>query len=378
MSAIGIGAFSTPIHAQDTYLVGVSAALTGPLASAYSPVADGMRIYLDKVNAAGGINGKRVQLLIRDDQSEATKGAANVKRLLEQDNVQLLVNDSGSTTYQPTMAEARRAGMPLLFVGVCPGEVYPPTQPLFFCTNSFASHYDSRAALDFIKEAAGTADLDLGLMSQTLPIARAEIDFAEVRAKEMHMRPVDKELMPPATADFTPYSTKLYGAKPSWIWGWAAWELQTGMTESLRRLGWTGNFLGWSHIQAEDNLPSLKDTHFYTIGTNSYFFENLPIQAEIVAAAKAAGITYPASRLAEGWIAGMTIEAAFKAVGVSATSAKLASAMDGLTIDTKGLRGTPIEWSKDNHFRKHQSYRVYHWNGEGLEAIGGWRTYEVK
>jgi branched-chain amino acid transport system substrate-binding protein len=378
MSSLGIGAVSLTAHAQDAYLVGVSAALTGPLASAYSPVADGMRLYLDKVNAAGGINGKKVQLLIRDDQSEATKGAANVKRLLEQDNVQLLVNDSGSSTYQPAMAEAKRAGMPLLFVGVCPGEVYPPTQPLFFCTNSFASHYDSRAALDFIKEAAGTTDLDLGLMSQTLPIARAEIDYAEVRAKEMNMRPVDKELMSPATADFTPYSTKLNGAKPSWIWGWAAWELQTGVTESLRRLGWTGNFLGWSHIQAEDNLPGLKDPHFYTIGTNSYFFENLPIQQEIVATAKAAGIAYPASRLAEGWIAGMTIEAAFKAVGPSVTSATLATAMDGLTIDTKGLRGTPIEWSKDNHFRKHQSYRVYRWNGEKLEAIGDWRHYDVK
>jgi hypothetical protein len=76
----------------------------------------------------------------------------------------------------------------------------------------------------------------------------------------------------------------------------------------------------------------------------------------------------------------MAIEAAFKAAGAggAVTSEKLVSAMDNLTIDTKGLRGTPIEWTKTNHFRTHQSYRVYRWNGTALEAIGDWRRYDVK
>ena len=380
LTAVAVLASAGPACAEDAYVVGASAAITGPLASAYGPVIDGMRLYLDKVNASGGINGKQVRLLIRDDQSEATKGAANAKRLLEEENVQLLVNTSGSTTYQPTMAETKRAGVPLLFTGVCPTEVYPPTQPLFFCTNSFASQYDSRAALDYIKEAAGTTDVNLGLLAQTLPIARVEIDYAEQHATQMNMHPVDKEVMPVTTADFTPFATKLNAAKPDWIWAWTAWELQTGALEAIRRLGWTGKFLGWSHIQAEDELPGVKDPQFYSLGTNAYFFLGLPVQSEIVAAAKAAGITYPATRLAEGWIAGMAIEAAFKAAGAggAVTSEKLVSAMDNLTIDTKGLRGTPIEWTKTNHFRTHQSYRVYRWNGTALEAIGDWRRYDVK
>jgi branched-chain amino acid transport system substrate-binding protein len=104
LAAAGVAIFvaaglAIPSHAEDVQVVGVTAAMTGPLASAYGPVGDGMRIYIDKLNAGGGIGGKRVRLVIRDDQSDATRGAANVKRLIEEDNVQLLVNDSASTTY---------------------------------------------------------------------------------------------------------------------------------------------------------------------------------------------------------------------------------------------------------------------------------------
>jgi branched-chain amino acid transport system substrate-binding protein len=371
---------TTPSRAEDAFVVGVTAAMTGPLASAYGPVADGMRIYIDKVNAAGGVNGKPIRLVIRDDQSDATKGAANVKRLIEEDNVLLLVNDSASTTYQPTMAEVRRSEIPVLFVSVCPTEVYPPARPLMFCTNSFASRYDSRAALDYIREAAGSPDVDLGLLAQTLPIARAEIDYAEVLAKEMKLKPVDKEIMPVTTSDFTPFATKLSAAKPQWVWAWIAWDLQTGALESLRRLGWTGKFLGWSHIQAEDDLPRVKDANFYTIGTNTYYFEGLPVQTDILAAAKSAGVSYSATRLTEGWIGGMAIEAALKAASANGavTRASIARAMETLTIDTKGLRGSPINWTSTNHFRTVQSYRVHRWNGTALETVGDWRRYEVK
>ena len=371
---------AVPSHAQDALVVGVTAAMTGPLASAYGPVGDGMRIYIDKLNAAGGVNGKPVRLVIRDDQSDATKGAANVERLIEEDNVQLLVNDSASTTYQPTMAEVRRSETPVLFVSVCPTEVYPPTRPLMFCTNSFASRYDSRAALDFIKEAAGGPDVDLGLLAQTLPLARAEIDYAEVLAKEMKLKPVDKEIMPVTTSDFTPFATKIERCQAAVGMGVDRLGAADRVDQSLRRLGWTGKFLGWSHIQAEDDLPRVKDTNFYTIGTNTYYFEGLPVQKDIIAAAKTAGISYPASRLSEGWIGGMAIEAALKAASASGpvTRASVAPAMETLTIDTKGLRGTPINWTSNNHFRTVQSYRVHRWNGSGLESVGAWRRYEVK
>src|SRR5262245_35146822 len=110
-----------PAYAQEAYVVGITAALTGPPASTYAPAIEALLIYLDRVNAAGGINGKKVNLVIQDDSAEPSKAAANAKRLLTQDNAVLLINASLSSTYAPVVNEAKNAGVPLLFAAsVCP------------------------------------------------------------------------------------------------------------------------------------------------------------------------------------------------------------------------------------------------------------------
>ena len=109
-----------------------------PAGQTYAPAMEALRIYIDRVNARGGINGKKVNLVIQDDSAEPSKAAANVKKLLTQDNAVLLVNASLSSTYAPVVAESRNAGVPLLFASaVCPKEVYPPADPLQFCTTGF-------------------------------------------------------------------------------------------------------------------------------------------------------------------------------------------------------------------------------------------------
>ena len=124
-----------PAAAQDTYNIGLTGALTGPPASTYAPAAEALRIYIDGVNAAGGIQGKKINLILQDDSAEPGKATANAKKLITQDNVVLMLNASLSSTFAPVVAEAKRAGVPVLFASsVCPKEVYPPADPLQFCT----------------------------------------------------------------------------------------------------------------------------------------------------------------------------------------------------------------------------------------------------
>ena len=52
--------------------------------------------------------------------------------------------------------------------------------------------------------------------------------------------------------------------------------------------------------------------------------------------------------------------------------------MENLKIDTKGLRGGPIVWTKDNHFRTKLYYRVYQWDGGKIARVQDWKTYDVK
>src|SRR5256714_10496291 len=139
---------TVPVQGQDAYVIGVTGAMTGPPASTNAPPIEGLRLYVDRLNAAGGVNGKKVQLNIIDDQAEPSKAAANAKRLLTQDNVILLILSSLSSTYAPVVAETKRANVPLMFMGaVCPKEVYPPAEALAFCTTAYAGGYDSRATL---------------------------------------------------------------------------------------------------------------------------------------------------------------------------------------------------------------------------------------
>src|SRR5690348_5456287 len=74
-------------HAQDSYKIGVTAAMTGPGAATQAPVIEMLRIYVDRLNAKGGIHGHRINLLIEDDQAEPSKAAANATKLFRQENV---------------------------------------------------------------------------------------------------------------------------------------------------------------------------------------------------------------------------------------------------------------------------------------------------
>jgi ABC-type branched-subunit amino acid transport system substrate-binding protein len=369
-----------PAVAQDAYVVGITGALTGPPAGTYAPGVDAMRIYFDRLNKAGGINGKQVRLVIQDDSAEPGKAAANAKKLVAQDNAVLVINSSLSSTYAPVIGETKRAGVPLLFANsVCPKEVNPPADPLQFCSTAFAATYDSRAALAFIKDTA-KGPVNLGLIAMAIPVSRGEIDFADTQTGALGIKTVAKEVIPPPTPDYAPFATKIKDAGANWVFSWAPWITQVRSVEALRRQGWDGDFLTWAHLEAENELVRLKDPKLYVIGANSLFQEGLPIHKEIAAAAQAAGSKYPANQMAEGWIASQVIEAALKGAGWPATPQKVAAALGNVKVDTKGLRGGPMEWTKDNHFRTKQYYRVYRWDAakNAIVVVKDWYSYDVK
>lgn len=367
-------------HAQDSYVIGLTGALTGPPSSTYAPAVDALRVYIDRINAAGGINGKKVNLILEDDGAQASKAAANVKKLLTQDNAVLIINASLSSTYAPVVAEAKRAEVPVLFASsVCPKEVYPPADPLQFCTTAFAANYDSRATLAFIKETA-KEPVKLGLAAMAIPVSRGEIDFAETLSKEMGMTPVSKEIIPPPTADYTPFATKIKEANATWVYSWAPWVTQIRTFEALRKLDWKGDYVTWAHLESEGELARVRDGQFYVVGATAMFQDDLPIHKEIRDAATKAGLKHPAEQMAEGWIAGMTLEAVLKATAWPATPAKVLAAMENVKVDLKGLRGGPLEWSKENHFRTKQYYRVYKWDtaANKIVRVKDWVAFDVK
>jgi branched-chain amino acid transport system substrate-binding protein len=373
----------TPLSApsaQDAYLIGVSAAMTGPVAANYAPVVEAMKAYLDHVNSRGGINGKQIRVVVLDDQAQPSRAATNAKQLLAQDKVVMLLNASLSSTYAPMIAESKRAGVPLYYAGaVCPKETYPPADPLQFCSTAFGANLDSQAALAFIRNSSKES-VRLGLAAMAIPIARAEIDYAETLSKTLGMTPVEKQISPPPAPDYTPFATKLKDANPTWVWSWSPWVSQVRVFEAMRRLGWNGRYVTWAHLNAEEELARIRDGEFYVIGTNAFMEDNLPIHAEIRAVAAKAKLEHPVSYLTEGFVAGLVVEQVLRNTSWPPTPQKVLNAMNNVKVDMKGLRGGPLEWTKDNHFRTRQYYRVWRWDAQGNRIVRAqdWQAIDVK
>ncbi|MGI9951037.1 ABC transporter substrate-binding protein [Moorellaceae bacterium AZ2] len=81
--------------------IGVIQPLTGPVAAAGTAVRDGAMIAADEINAAGGINGRPIELIVEDSANDPAVAASAANKLISRDNVVALIAAWGSS---PTLA----------------------------------------------------------------------------------------------------------------------------------------------------------------------------------------------------------------------------------------------------------------------------------
>ena len=81
----------------------------------------------------------------------------------------------------------------------------------------------------------------------------------------------------------------------------------------------------------------------------------------------------------EGWITGRILEQVLTKAGWPADAEKINAAMATLNLDTQGLRGGPLVWTADNHFRTKQYYRFYRYDLEkkGIVRLRDWLEVDV-
>jgi branched-chain amino acid transport system substrate-binding protein len=87
--------------APEPIRIGAFLSVTGPAAFLGDPEQKTLELYVEKLNAAGGVLGRKLQLVAYDDGGDAEKARTFAKRLIEQDRVDLIV---GGTTTGTTMA----------------------------------------------------------------------------------------------------------------------------------------------------------------------------------------------------------------------------------------------------------------------------------
>ena len=96
-------ASSAAAEEPNTIVVGQAIDLSSQNASVGRDYVAGIKTYFDALNAAGGINGKRIRYVVRDDQAQPAVAAKVVTELIERDQIDFLLGGVGDSTAQAVL-----------------------------------------------------------------------------------------------------------------------------------------------------------------------------------------------------------------------------------------------------------------------------------
>ena len=100
--------------AQEPIRVGAFVSATGPAAFLGDPEQKTLELYVERLNASGGLIGRQLQLVVYDDAGDAEKARTFVKRLVEQDRVDVIVGGSTTGTTMAAVPLAEQAQVPFV------------------------------------------------------------------------------------------------------------------------------------------------------------------------------------------------------------------------------------------------------------------------
>src|SRR5918995_5498695 len=110
-------ALATPASAQNTIKIGTVLSVTGPAAFLGEPEEKTIKMYTEKVNAEGGINGRKIELVSYDDGGDANKARTFATRLVEEDKVIAVLGGATTGTTLAMIPVFEEAKIPFISFG---------------------------------------------------------------------------------------------------------------------------------------------------------------------------------------------------------------------------------------------------------------------
>lgn len=107
-------ALAAPAFAADPIRIGTVLSVTGAASYIGDPEARTLKIYVDQINAAGGVLGRPLELVSYDDASDANKARTFATRLVERDNVTVLIGGSTTGTTMAMVPVVQGAQIPFM------------------------------------------------------------------------------------------------------------------------------------------------------------------------------------------------------------------------------------------------------------------------
>jgi branched-chain amino acid transport system substrate-binding protein len=240
-------AFPGTTLAQDTIKIGFFAPITGPAAVDGTSAKNAVEIGLKEVNDAGGIKGKKVELIIYDDRLKAEEAVAIANKLIEKDKVVGVVSGSYSGPTRVTAPIFQKAGMPMVAgYAVHPDVTWDPKAKKpndFIFRNGFLGEIEGAAAAEFAvknlkakKMSLIFMDNDFGRAISAGFAAHAEKLGASILTKQMYKFPGEK--------DFRPFLTRIKEGNPDLIFAAGYYNEAAAIVRQSKELGIKSTIMG--------------------------------------------------------------------------------------------------------------------------------------
>src|SRR5437763_3857335 len=118
--------------AQEPIKIGVTQPLTGAFAASGNYVAQGAKIAEEHINAAGGVLGRKIQLVIEDNKSNPTEAVATAEKLIAKDKVPVMMGAWSSTLTLAIMPKLMEYQVPMLVETSSSGKITTSGNPYIF------------------------------------------------------------------------------------------------------------------------------------------------------------------------------------------------------------------------------------------------------
>jgi branched-chain amino acid transport system substrate-binding protein len=355
--------------AGKTLKIGASLPLTGDFSEPGVAARQGYTIWQELVNKNGGLLGRPVQIIVRDDQSDQNVVVSDYNALITNDKVDLLLGTFSSLLNLPASAVAERNKMVYVEpAGGSPEMFSRGFKFLFFAQQATAEHQ-----ADLFSEWAG--GLPEGEKAKTAAYVIADDPFggpvAEGIQKKLEAAGIEtvySKVYPPETTNFDAVANVLKSRKPDLIaQGSAGLSDGVNLVRALQKVDFTPKQL----FQA--STPSFADQYSDGIGLENtegvFYAVSYHVDAdtkgnkEFLAAYRAKYNTDPPEDAADGYAAAQVLQAAVEGIG-EIDQQKLADWLHENSVDT--ILGT-LSW--DERGAPEQAFLLAQWQNGDEEIV---------
>jgi branched-chain amino acid transport system substrate-binding protein len=348
-------------EAQKPIKVGMPIPLSGPPALFGDPASKGAQMYVDELNAKGGVLGRKVELIVRDSKADANEAVRVAREMILKDNVDFLVGTLTSAEGPAVSVVAKENKI----VFIAP---IPKTDQL---TAADKLHpYVFRIAANTTME--GRSAAEIVAKWPVTKVATIAFDYAygqdvtkafveHIKKIKPSVQIVDQQWPKLGEQDYNPFINAQMAKKPeaivSSIWGgffvtYAKQGKALGMFDAVKY-----NFIGLGEAATPETTKSMGADYPVGIWGNSYdaFYwgETQAHRDYTQRLSKYLKDEYPSSWAIQGYTGMQFLVEAIKKAG-STDSDKVAKALLGLTIDTPIGKQTIRE--KDHQANRGQLY----------------------